>query len=36
MLKPNQSVKVKWGSRNKNRLVALGYKFTHIGNEISV
>lgn len=36
MLKPNQFVKVKWGTRNKSRLVALGYKFTHIGDEVSV
>lgn len=36
MLKPNQFVKIKWGSRNKNRLVSLGYEFTHIGDEVSV
>lgn len=36
MLKPNQMVTVKWGTRNKNRLVSLGYKFTHIGDEVSV
>ena len=36
MLKPNQLAKVKWGTKNKKRLVELGYKFTHIGDEVTV
>ncbi len=36
MLKPNQTAKVKWCSRNKNRLVELGYEFTKMGDEIDV
>lgn len=36
MLKPNQFVKVKWGTKNKNRLVSFGYEFTHIGDEVLV
>lgn len=36
MLKPDQLVKIKWGSKNKRRLVSLGYEFTHIGDEVEV
>lgn len=36
MLKPNQFVKVKWGTKNKKRLVSFGYEFTHIGDEVTV
>ena len=36
MLKPSQKVIIKWCSRNKNRLVNLGYHFTKIGDEVSV
>lgn len=36
MLKPNQTAKVKWCSKNKNRLVSLGYEFTRMGDEIEV
>lgn len=33
---PNQKVKVKWGSKNKKRLISFGYIFTKMGDEIEV
>lgn len=36
MLKPNQTTEIKWCSRNKHRLINLGYKFTKMGDVINV
>ena len=36
MIKPNQKIVVKWNTRNKNRLVALGYEFTAMGDDVVI
>lgn len=36
MLKPNQKLKVKWGTRNKNYYQSKGYSFTKMGEEFWV
>lgn len=36
MLKPNQTVVAKWGTKNKKRLVSLGYEFTHMGDAVLI
>ena len=36
MIKPDQKITIKWNPRNKNRLVSLGYKFTAMGDDITI
>lgn len=36
MLKPNQTVVAKWGTKNKKRLVSLGYEFAHMGDAVLI
>lgn len=36
MLKPNQTITIRWGNKNKDRLVALGYEFTKFGDEVTI
>lgn len=36
MIKPDQKITVKWNTRNKNKLVALGYRFTFMGDDVVI
>lgn len=36
MLVENQIINIKWNNRNKEYYIALGYKFTHLGDELKV
>ena len=32
----SKTVKVKWGRKNKSRLISLGYEFHYFGEEIEI
>lgn len=36
MLVENQIINIKWNNRNKEHYIALGYKFTYLGDELKV
>ena len=36
MIKENQKIKIKWGSKNKKYYEGKGYSFTHYGDEFLI